>query len=63
MKRIKLDCNDSTLLLFGGHWRACAFSGTCGSGWDDVPSYSGDVISSRGICNHFVLDNFNQKLY
>ena len=52
MKKIKLDYPDNITILLGGDWNYTSYSGSRCSIWAGAPSYSNNVISSRGVCDH-----------
>ena len=42
--------------LFGGNWVSTSSSGSRCSAWNNVPSFSSDSFSCRGVCDHLQLD-------
>lgn len=42
--------------FFGGNWDNASISGSRASGWYNSPAYSYGYISSRGVCDHLVLE-------
>ena len=42
--------------IFGGHWYNTSNSGSRASSWANSPALSSSAISSRGVCDHLVLE-------
>lgn len=41
---------------FGGSWTNTPQSGSRSSNWGNVASYSGNIVSARGVCDHLTID-------
>ena len=44
---------DIVIVIFGGDWFECPYSGSRCCNWVSDLSYLNDVITSRGVCNHY----------
>jgi len=61
MKKIKMKAPDSSIFFFGGYWNSSSKLRSssylsfkhCLLFWDDLSSSTNNLISARGICNHF----------
>jgi hypothetical protein len=42
--------------FFGGDWVSTSYSGSRASAWFGSPAFSVNSISSRGVCDHLVLE-------
>ncbi len=42
-------------VFFGGGWDNASYSGSRASAWNNSPTYSGNSIGARGVCDHLIL--------
>jgi hypothetical protein len=43
-------------VIFGGYWGETSNSGSRASAWTNSPTYSGNLVGARGVCDHLILD-------